>query len=616
MSYRLLETLTRPSVLSNTGPSIISFCAGANYICAVFDSKRMKCAGDGKSYGGNDTFYGDSKNEIGDNLPFVDVGTSINIDQVSCARQNICLKLDTGDVKCLGFNSNGQVGIGSTAFVIGTISGHIGNTLPLVNLGVGVKVTSIVGGFNFNCVLISTINKVKCFGNNLDGQLGYGDTTDRGLLSSQMGDNLAFVNLGSNVQVGSLHSGSSAHHVCAILSAPTISVQRIKCWGDNGNNQLGYGDANDRGTSSSQMGDNLLFVDLGIESKVKQLALGRSHTCAILASDGLKCWGTGFEGQLSLDSVLVVNSVGNNIPIIQLDIGKTIKQIVAGEQHTCILYDDQTSMKCVGNNKQGQLGQGDTLQRGTSSDTIYPSIPNINLGTDDLKITSIYSGDLLNCAVFVDSSVKCFGKNNHGEFAIGTREKVGDKSFDIGKNMRFSVFFTRPTTAPSNAPTFSPTIRPTEPTLNPTKTPTSTPTSLKPTKPPSRNPTTTPSSVPTRDPTLLPTAKPSKTPIAQPTSTPTTLKPSKVPSFNPTKTPKKSAHPTLNPTLSPDSRCNIASMEECRGNIDCTWLKIRKKGQEVEMCVVFDCLTLTTKKKCKKEKSRCQWISYQCTPKQ
>ena len=58
----------------------------------------------------------------------------------------------------------------------------------------------------------------------------------------------------------------------------------------NRNGQLGLGDVNDRGTSTSQMGDALPFVDLGTGQSAFQVVAGRYHTCAILTS-GVKCWG-------------------------------------------------------------------------------------------------------------------------------------------------------------------------------------------------------------------------------------------------------------------------------------------------------------------------------------
>ena len=45
---------------------------------------------------------------------------------------------------------------------------------------------------------------------------------------------------------------------------------------------FGYGDTDDRGGNSGEMGDNLPYVDAG---GVVQLSLGESHTCALQTTE-------------------------------------------------------------------------------------------------------------------------------------------------------------------------------------------------------------------------------------------------------------------------------------------------------------------------------------------
>ena len=476
---------------------IIDFCTGSSHGCAVFESKQMKCWGYGESYGASKN-YGNVQSTIGNNLPFFNPGTSLTIEKVSCAYLSICILLNTGEVKCTGSNPYGQIGIGNTIDPIGESSGHVGDTLPVVNLGSGVNVTSIVSGMNHNCAL-TTEGKVKCFGSNGLGQLGLGDNTNRGTSSSDMGDNLPFLDFGTNIEVASIHCGFSAHHNCVILSAPAASAQKIKCWGFNGYWVLGYNDNRFRGVNVGEMGDNLPLVDLGTESRVKQLAIGYVWTCVLLIDNVLKCYGNGQSGQLGSGST-DISSAGNMVPSVPIDSGKIVKFVAAGQQHTCIVYDDSVTMKCVGYNAQGQLGQGDTQDRGITPETMIPNITAIDLGTGSLQIASIHTGQLFSCVVFIDSSIKCFGDNSIGQLAIGSHQNKGSGPNEMGQNLEFATLFsptsapTLPTDSPTQAPTKSP-IPPTSavPSLSPSVAPTFSPT-----------PPTPPTFSPTRAPTFSP----------------------------------------------------------------------------------------------------------------
>eukprot|EP01083_Nonionella_stella_P165814 552662_1 len=97
---------------------------------------------------------------------------------------------------------------------------------------------------------LSTTNKVKCWGYNLYGQLGYGDTNNRGDEANEMGDILLEIDLGTNFIPMQIAIGW--FHTCALSTA-----NKVKCFGYNEFGQLGYGDTNNRGDASNQMGDTL-----------------------------------------------------------------------------------------------------------------------------------------------------------------------------------------------------------------------------------------------------------------------------------------------------------------------------------------------------------------------
>jgi alpha-tubulin suppressor-like RCC1 family protein len=101
---------------------------------------------------------------------------------------------------------------------------------------------------------------IKCWGFNNGGQLGLGDTADRGDQPGEMGDALAAVSLGTAHTALAVATGN--YHTCALLDDGLV-----KCWGHNnyeytGAGQLGLGDTATRGDQPGELGDNLPVVDL------------------------------------------------------------------------------------------------------------------------------------------------------------------------------------------------------------------------------------------------------------------------------------------------------------------------------------------------------------------
>ena len=83
----------------------------------------------------------------------------------------------TGSLFTWGQNNFGQLGLGHTNN-IGDSGSEMGEYLQTVNVG-SETVVQFQGGNIHSCVILDNF-KVKCFGRNFDGQLGYGDTNDRG----------------------------------------------------------------------------------------------------------------------------------------------------------------------------------------------------------------------------------------------------------------------------------------------------------------------------------------------------------------------------------------------------------------------------------------------------
>ena len=133
----------------------------------------------------------------------------------------------------------------------------MGDNLPVLDLGRNfIPYTLALGKLHSTC--LSVDGEVKAWGNGGNGQLGYGDTQNRGDGANEMGDSLPVIDLGSGLTAYSVSADCSAH-TCVWLRN-VLQIYSLKCFGENGNGQLGLNDTTDRGRTAGQMGDELPIV--------------------------------------------------------------------------------------------------------------------------------------------------------------------------------------------------------------------------------------------------------------------------------------------------------------------------------------------------------------------
>ncbi len=252
----------------------------------------------GKVYNSNNRYLGDNSDEMGDYLVAINLGTDRTAKAISTGRYHSCALLDNNKVKCWGENNYGQLGLGDRTDR-GDGTGEMGDSLPAVNLGTGRTAKAISTGDNHNCALLDN-NKVKCWGYNSHGQLGLGDTGHRGDYShsayDEMGDDLPSVNLGTGQTAKAISTGR--YHSCAILDDDNAKCWGENNYGQLGQDDtIDYGRYS--ATSSYPMSD-LPAISLGTDRTAKIISPGQYHTCALLDNDGVKCWGRNNYGQLGL----------------------------------------------------------------------------------------------------------------------------------------------------------------------------------------------------------------------------------------------------------------------------------------------------------------------------
>jgi len=162
----------------------------------LLNDGNVKCWGGGY-YGrlgqGTATDIGVSADQMGDNLPTVNLGTGKTTTALAAGYDHTCALLNDVSVKCWGRNDFGQLGQG-TSTNIGDLPNQMGDNLPPVDLGTGKTALALAAGGYDACALLND-GHIKCWGANEAGQLGQGDISHRGLAPNQMGDNLSEVQL-------------------------------------------------------------------------------------------------------------------------------------------------------------------------------------------------------------------------------------------------------------------------------------------------------------------------------------------------------------------------------------------------------------------------------------
>ena len=132
--------------------------------------------------------------------------------------------------------------------------------------------------------------------------------------------------------------------------------------------------------------------------------MGYGHTCALISSGGVKCWGWNYFGQLG-DGTQTLRLT----PVDVSGLSSGVTAIAAGVEHTCALTT-AGGVKCWGRNDFGQLGDGTAENRLTPVD-----VSGLSSG-----VAAIAAGGFHTCALTAAGGVKCWGANDSGQLGDGT----------------------------------------------------------------------------------------------------------------------------------------------------------------------------------------------------
>lgn len=230
-------------------------------------------------------------------------------------------------------------------------------------------------------------------------------------------DQRSLWDVGSNVSLGGKAIAISAgeRHTCALLEGGCV-----RCWGENGNGQLGIG-------NSENVGDNETpdrFAPVRLGAPAMAVSLGAEFSCALLNGGSVRCWGNNEFGQLGLGHTNNEGNEASPLSVCPVDLGEKALSIAASFEFTCAILASRR-VRCWG---RGAVGQPvpppkpvavnpptpvENKSRWIGDNEVPASVPPVSLPLPaiDLAVASHA------CALLEDHSVYCWGDNEH--YALG-----------------------------------------------------------------------------------------------------------------------------------------------------------------------------------------------------
>ena len=251
-------------------------------------------------------------------------------------------------------------------------------------LDAGPPAVAVTVGASHACALTGE-GAVLCWGDNRDGQLGDGSTTQH---------SAPVLVTGLTRPVRAIAAGDQ--HTCALDSAGAVL-----CWGSNASGALGDG------ATAAQSTTPVLVT--GLSSGVVALAAGGATTCAAMASGGVVCWGANTSGQVG-DGSTTNRSAPSAVKGVLGSVPAGAASLAPAGDHTCLIAKGG-SVECSGDDNNGALGNGGN----ESVDTFVSS--GLMSG-----VVAVTAGLAVTCTLIDDGTVQCWGFGGDGELGNGVAE--------------------------------------------------------------------------------------------------------------------------------------------------------------------------------------------------
>lgn len=344
----------------------------------------------------------------------------------ACETYGPATQVDAYDVAACALTSTGKI------MCWGSMLSYGFGELPVALTSFdSVSVKSISVGDDAICILTTT-GGVKCTGNGANGAIG----------SSQTG--AGGINFTKAFDVDGLASGVTSLSCGTGFCCAVISAGGAKCWGWNGDGEIG------NGTKVNA----LTPVDVsGHTSNVASVTAGSNYACALTTSGAVSCWGSNDSGQLGNGG-----TTPSLVPVAATGLSSGVASVSAGTEATCAVTTGG-AVKCWGANT-ALIAEGQTDYWGSTTPlavgSLSSGVANVSAGgfidgscgltssgivqcwsydSSEISLANVLTsasmvsvGYDFGCGLTTTGGVRCWGEGSHGELGNGSTSEGSDLS--------------------------------------------------------------------------------------------------------------------------------------------------------------------------------------------
>jgi len=254
----------------------------------------------------------------------------------------------------------------------------------------------------FSCV-IDAAGGVQCTGDNAAGRLGR--DTSPALFAD------GFAPVAGLTGATAIMVTTGANHVCALLDDGAVA-----CWGSNQFGQLGDPNAGSSETTP------VTPVGLDGTTPVAQIDAGENHTCAVLQSGEVRCWGDDASGQIGDGTA--GDTATSPTQVSGLDGTTSIVEVRAGTMTSCA-RTESGAVSCWGEGSRGGLGDG------LETDSATPvQVSGLDGSGPDATAISLAVLNRVGCVGLASEGVLCWGFTNQSVEGVGALDPFSISRFD------------------------------------------------------------------------------------------------------------------------------------------------------------------------------------------